>query len=74
VARGRTEDAIASVERAHDLDPLSLIISTDLAELLVFNGEYERAVRQCRKTLEMDPNFGLAYRILGHAYSRLGRP
>jgi len=38
--------------------PLSLIISTDLAELLVFNGEYERAVRQCRKTLEMDPNFG----------------
>jgi TolB-like protein/Tfp pilus assembly protein PilF/DNA-binding winged helix-turn-helix (wHTH) protein len=73
VAQGRREDAIASVERAHDLDPLSLIISTDLAELLVFNGEYERAVRQCRKTLEMDPNFGLAYRILGHAYSRLGR-
>jgi TolB-like protein/DNA-binding winged helix-turn-helix (wHTH) protein/Tfp pilus assembly protein PilF len=72
VAQGRREDAIASVERAHDLDPLSLIISTDLAELLVFNGEYERAVRQCRKTLEMDPNFGLAYRILGHAYSRLG--
>jgi TolB-like protein/DNA-binding winged helix-turn-helix (wHTH) protein/tetratricopeptide (TPR) repeat protein len=73
VAQGRREDAIASVERAHALDPLSLIISTDLAELLVFNGEYERAVRQCRKTLEMDPNFGLAHRILGHAYSRLGR-
>ena len=73
VAQGRREDAIASVERAHDLEPLSLIISTDLAELLVFNGEYERAVRQCRKTLEMDPNFALAYRILGHAYSRLGR-
>jgi TolB-like protein/DNA-binding winged helix-turn-helix (wHTH) protein/Tfp pilus assembly protein PilF len=73
VAQGRKKDAIASVERAHDLDPLSLIISTDLAELLVFNGEYERAVQQCRKTLEMDPNFGPAYRILGHAYSRLGR-
>jgi TolB-like protein/DNA-binding winged helix-turn-helix (wHTH) protein/tetratricopeptide (TPR) repeat protein len=73
VAQGRREDAIASVERAHALDPLSLIISTDLAELLVFNGEYERAVLQCRKTLEMDPNFGLAYRVLGHAYSRLGR-
>jgi TolB-like protein/DNA-binding winged helix-turn-helix (wHTH) protein/Tfp pilus assembly protein PilF len=73
VAQGRTEDAIVSIERAHALDPLSLIISTDLAEMLVFNGEYERAVRQCRKTLEMDPNFGLAYRILGHAYSRLGR-
>jgi TolB-like protein/DNA-binding winged helix-turn-helix (wHTH) protein/Flp pilus assembly protein TadD len=65
---GRNEEAIAEMRKAEDLDPLSLIINTDLAELLVLAHSYDESIRQSRKTIEMDPNFALAHNQLGQAY------
>ena len=65
---GRTEEAIAEMRKAEDLDPLSLIINSDLAELLVLAHSYDESIRQSRKTIEMDPNFALAHNQLGQAY------
>jgi len=39
-----------------------------LAELLALAHSYDEAIKQSRKTLEMDPNFGLAHNHLGQAY------
>src|ERR1700726_676198 len=62
---GRYDEAIAEMRKAQDLDPLSLIINADLAELLLIAHLYDDSVRQSRKTIEMDPNFALAHNQLG---------
>jgi len=65
---GQYDDAIAEMRKAESLDPLSLIINADLAELLVLAHSYEESIRQSRKTIEMDPNFALAHNQLAQAY------
>src|SRR5579862_1326318 len=65
---GRYDEAIAEMRQAENLDPLSLIINADLAELLVLAHSYDESIRQSRKTIEMDPNFALAHNQLGQAY------
>jgi tetratricopeptide (TPR) repeat protein len=65
---GRYDEAIAEMRKAEDLDPLSLIINADLAEMLVLARSYDESIRQSRKTIEMDGNFALAHNQLAQAY------
>jgi TolB-like protein/DNA-binding winged helix-turn-helix (wHTH) protein/Flp pilus assembly protein TadD len=65
---GRYDEAIAEMRKAESLDPLSLIINADLAELLVLAHSYDASIQQSRKTIEMDPNFALAHNQLAQAY------
>jgi len=64
----RYDEAIAEMKKAESLDPLSLIISSDLAELLLIAHSYDESIRQSRKTIEMDPDFALAHNQLGQAF------
>jgi TolB-like protein/DNA-binding winged helix-turn-helix (wHTH) protein/Flp pilus assembly protein TadD len=66
----RYDEAIAEMRKAENLDPLSLVINADLAELLVLAHSYDESILQSRKTIEMDPNFGLAHNHLAQAYLR----
>jgi DNA-binding winged helix-turn-helix (wHTH) protein/TolB-like protein len=72
-ATRRHEEAIAAITRAHELDPLSLIISTDVAEVRYYARQYDRAIEQARRTLDMDPAFPLARRVLGWALQERGQ-
>jgi TolB-like protein/DNA-binding winged helix-turn-helix (wHTH) protein/Flp pilus assembly protein TadD len=65
---GRYDEAIAEMRKAENLDPLSLIINADLAELLILAHSYDESILQSRKTIEMDRNFALAHNQLGQAY------
>ncbi len=65
---GHYDEAIAEMKKAESLDPLSLIINADLAELLVIARSYDESVKQSRKTIEMDPDFAMAHNQLGQAY------
>jgi TolB-like protein/DNA-binding winged helix-turn-helix (wHTH) protein/Flp pilus assembly protein TadD len=65
---GRYDEAIAEMRKAENLDPLSLIINADLAELLVLAHSDDESIRQSAKTIEMDPNFALAHNQLAQAY------
>src|SRR5438445_10842409 len=65
---GRYDEAIAEMRKAENLDPLSLIINADLAELLVLAHSYDESIRQSRMTIEMDPNFALAHNQPAQAY------
>ena len=56
--------------KAESLDPLSLIISADMADVLFVARQYDESIRQSRKTLEMDPNFSVAHFELGQAYAQ----
>src|SRR5579872_4555769 len=68
VLLGRFDEAITEMRKAENLDPLSLIINADLAELLSLAHSYDESIRQSLKTIEMDPNFALAHNQLGQAY------
>jgi Tfp pilus assembly protein PilF len=65
---GRYDEALAEMRKAENLDPLSLIINADLAELLVIAHSHDESIRQSRKTIEMDPSFALAHNQLAQAY------
>jgi TolB-like protein/DNA-binding winged helix-turn-helix (wHTH) protein/Tfp pilus assembly protein PilF len=65
---GRKSEAIAEMRKAEGLDPLSLIISADMADVLFVARLYDESIQQSRKTLEMDPNFAIAHFELGQAY------
>jgi TolB-like protein/DNA-binding winged helix-turn-helix (wHTH) protein/Flp pilus assembly protein TadD len=65
---GRHRDAIAEMKKANSLDPLSLIINADLAELLLIAHFDDASIQQSRKTIEMDVTFSMAHNQLGQAY------
>ena len=65
---GRNDEAIAEMRKAQNLDPLSLIINADLAELLLIAHFPDDAIQQSRKTIEMDSGFALAHNQLAQAY------
>ena len=65
---GRHGEAIAEMREARSLDPLSLIINADLAEILLIAHFYDESVQQSRKTIEMDPDFALAHNQLAEVY------
>jgi TolB-like protein/DNA-binding winged helix-turn-helix (wHTH) protein len=68
VAMGRLDEAVAEIKRARQTDPLSAIVNTDLAEMLYFDRNYDEALRQARATVEMDPNFAYAHRVMERIY------
>jgi TolB-like protein/Flp pilus assembly protein TadD len=71
-ALGRFDDAIAEGKRAVELDPLSLVINTDLGSNYCYARRYDEAIAQLRKTLEMDAGFYIAHVVLGQALDAKG--
>ncbi|HET6669912.1 MAG TPA: tetratricopeptide repeat protein, partial [Pyrinomonadaceae bacterium] len=71
-AMGRTEEALAEVKKAEELDPVSLIIGAVEAWILYFAHDYDRAIAKCLNVIEMDPNFAEAYEYLKRSYDQKG--
>ena len=55
--QGRFNEAFAEIDRARQLDPLSLIISADRAVFFYFSRQYDRAIEGFRAVQGMQPNF-----------------
>jgi len=72
VCLGRIDEGVAEVKRAVQLDPLSLIINADVGEIYIYARQYDQAIEQLRRTIEMDPNFYNAHWRLGKAYEKKG--
>jgi len=71
-ALGRFDDAIGEGKRAVELDPLSLVINTDLGSDYYYARRYDEAIAQLRRTLEMDPGFYIAHLVLGQVLDAKG--
>lgn len=66
-ALGRSDQAIAEMKQAQSLDPLSLIIGTDMADVLFAARRYDQSIQQSRRIVEMEPDFAIAHYELGQA-------
>jgi adenylate cyclase len=69
---GRNDEALSEVERALALDPLSPRFGFTSGKLRFFMRQYDTAIEQYRKTLELDPNLPFAHESLGDAYEKKG--
>ena len=72
-ARGRIPEAIAEAERAHVLDPLSLVAHANIGIIAYFGRDYAEARRRMTATLELDPTFTVAHWGLGLVHEQLGQ-
>jgi eukaryotic-like serine/threonine-protein kinase len=68
----RLDEALAEIERAGALDPLSRSISSDHGRILYVSRRYGEAIAQLRRTLDLDPDFAPAHDWLGVAYLAKG--
>lgn len=70
---GRDEEALAEMQRAIELEPLSLRFSLNRARYLYFfTRRYDHAIDQLHKTLELEENSAAAHEWLGYAYEQMG--
>jgi len=72
IVTGRPEEALREVEKALEVDPLSLLINTDVGFVNYYAGDFETAIAQLERTLELDPWFAHARLALGYAYLQTG--
>jgi TolB-like protein/Flp pilus assembly protein TadD len=66
----RNQEAFAEMQRALNLDPLSSRFGFSRGWLLFFTRQYDAAIDQYRKTLEIDPNDAIIHEWLGYAYEK----
>jgi TolB-like protein len=69
---GRPQEAIAELKQAQELDPLSLIVNTDLGYAYYFAGQYDHAFSQYQKVLAVDPSFISVHWDLAPYYEQRG--
>jgi serine/threonine-protein kinase len=68
---GRIEEAVAEVQNALALDPLSILFRVHLGFLFSLQHQYEHSIAQFRKVLEMNPQYYLAHAMMGNVYAHM---
>ena len=70
---GRIDEAIQETQNALALDPLSILFRVHLGFLYYLQRNYEHAIAQFHKVLEMNPNYYLAHAMMAPAYTQTCR-
>ncbi len=71
---GRPAEGVAELRAAVQLDPLSPFVNRILCSLLVYARDFEAALEQGRKTLDIDPTYFSVRWEMATAWYFLGRP
>jgi serine/threonine-protein kinase len=67
---GRIAEAVAEVQNALSLDPLSILFRVHLGFLYYLQKQNEHSIAQFRKVLEMSPQYYLAHAMMGLVYTQ----
>ncbi|MGB0049852.1 MAG: tetratricopeptide repeat protein, partial [Terriglobales bacterium] len=65
---GRAQEAIDEGNRAHQLDPLSPIISAQQGQAYTYDRQFDKAIEIFKKVIADNPTFGRAHGELAYAY------
>ena len=68
---GRGEEGLAAMKHAAELDPVSPSVQTSLAWGYYLLHQDEQAVDQCKRVLELYPDFVPAHQLLGIVYGQM---
>jgi TolB-like protein/Tfp pilus assembly protein PilF/predicted Ser/Thr protein kinase len=69
---GRHEQALVEVGIAQELDPLSSTTNLAVGWVFYYARQYDHALEQCRKVLDLDPHFVSAHECLASTYLAKG--
>jgi serine/threonine protein kinase/Tfp pilus assembly protein PilF len=69
---GRIDEAISETQQALSLDPLSILFRVHLGFLFYVERQYDHAIAQFRKVLEMNPQYYLALAMMGNVHTLAG--
>jgi TolB-like protein/Flp pilus assembly protein TadD len=72
---GRREEALAELKEAEEvtrrIDPLGLVdIRASVANSLYLAQQYDRAIEECRRASNLNPDYFLLHYVLGRAYAQ----
>jgi TolB-like protein/Flp pilus assembly protein TadD len=72
---GRREEALAELKEAEEvtkrIDPLGLVdIRASVANSLYLAQQYDRAIAECHRASELNPDYFLLHYVLGRAYAQ----
>lgn len=70
---GRFDEAEPQIQRARDLDPLSLVTHEGSPYLMLLKRDYEACLAELRQLLAMDANFYKAHSNIGRALTLTGK-
>jgi TolB-like protein/predicted Ser/Thr protein kinase len=66
---GREQEALAEVNRAHQLDPLDRVGSIQVGHIHIWARRYDEAIAICKKVADENPTFAMVHRsCLAKAY------
>ncbi|HXY08709.1 MAG TPA: hypothetical protein VEI52_12790, partial [Terriglobales bacterium] len=65
---GREQEALAEINRAHQLDPASLVISKTVGDIHLMARRYDEAIAVCKKLAGENPTYVDAHSCLANAY------
>jgi len=65
---GRFAEGRAAIQKASELEPLSLAVLATSGLVSYCQRDYDAAISEYMKALDLDPNFGIAHYFLGQAY------
>jgi TolB-like protein/tetratricopeptide (TPR) repeat protein len=69
---GRTDEALLHMQRARELDPLSLIIQANVGVIHYFGRHYDETLKQLEQVAKTDPEFPVAQWGMGLAREQMG--
>ena len=69
-AMDRLPEALASIQRGQELDPLAAPRRNEVAMCYNWMCQPDQAIAEAKKSLELDPKFFLAFAELGRAYAQ----
>ena len=72
-AMGRFDESQTEAQRAHELEPFSLTINSDVGRHLYYARQFDQAIRTHRASLEMDRNFARGHVELGSVLAQAGK-
>jgi tetratricopeptide (TPR) repeat protein len=65
---GREQEALAEINRAHQLDPLSAVISATVGEVHINARQYDEAIAICKKVADENKVYGDVQKTLAQAH------
>ena len=71
-AMGRSEEALAEINKAHEIDPFSRAVNAQIGERLFAARRFDDAIAQYKKVIEMEPTYPVVHSFLAHAYEAKG--
>jgi serine/threonine-protein kinase len=72
-ALGRSDESALIIKQAHEIDPLSSVISRNISDMYEIQNDHNASIENSLKIIELDPNYSDGYNSLGVSYLKQGR-